>query len=370
MGELRTRYSQAELLASHSFAEPNVVGGIRCHGGFDEDGRYLSPRMLHRGPAIAAWEQARAKRFGTPQLDIELSAWPGAYPSVDQARFLLSEGVREPVVATLTRIGTVEGFGAYLRHAPVPDLRRCFVEDVEGTAMAHLAGGLFEAHARDEAGHGEEAGHRQMWFAARDLAFENPVSEEQTQALMARMGLGQGYGSGGAGSAGGGSGGGAPRRLVADIDPELEVLIQRMARLLLIEISAFHTFAWAEELLSDAELVAGEGRAATIVSWIRSDEEPHVAYLKVVLSEMRDRTFAGPGGRRVPGTQVVGRIWEAARSESLGPTRRASMDFALGEVERALASHPRRAEVLEEFHRRGRFRPGPDGQWVATGEAA
>ena len=35
--------------------------------------------------------------------------------------------------------------------------------------------GLYEAHARDEAGFEDEGGHKQMWFAARDIAFENPV---------------------------------------------------------------------------------------------------------------------------------------------------------------------------------------------------
>lgn len=58
----------------------------------------------------------------------------------------------EPIIATLTRIGTVEGFGAMIRHAAVPDWRRVVDEDTTGTALAHVASGLFEAHARDEAG--------------------------------------------------------------------------------------------------------------------------------------------------------------------------------------------------------------------------
>ena len=39
-----------------------------------------------------------------------------------------------------------------------------------------------------------------------------------------------------------------------------------MIRVLFIEISAFHTFAWAEEWMSDTELVAGDGEAARLVS--------------------------------------------------------------------------------------------------------
>ena len=65
-----------------------------------------------------------------------------------------------------------------------------------------------------------------------------------------------------------------------DIDFDLESLIERMIRLLLIEISAFHMFAWAEEVLSDPDLVAGDGEAARLVSYIRADETPHVEYLR------------------------------------------------------------------------------------------
>ena len=78
------------------------------------------------------------------------------------------------MISTMTRVGTVEGFGAFLRYSPIPDLQANFDEPIKGTAMAHLGGGLFEAHARDEAGYEDEGGHKQMWFAARDVAFERP----------------------------------------------------------------------------------------------------------------------------------------------------------------------------------------------------
>jgi hypothetical protein len=123
-----------------------------------------------------------------------------------------------------------------------------------------------------------------------------------------------------------------------------------MARLLLIEISAFHTFAWAEEVLSDTDLVAGDGEAARLVSYIRSDETPHVAYLKTTLSEMRDRTFLGSSRRRYAGADMVGRIWDRAVGESLGARREANVALALSEVDHALDGHPRRADLLAEFH--------------------
>src|ERR1700694_4341137 len=215
-----------------------MVNGTRCHGGFSAEGKYQSPRMLNRGPAIDAWRSARQEDFQTPLLDIALSSWPGAYPNVAQAKYLLSEAVRQPLIASLTRIGTIEGFGAMLRYSPVPELSTSFDDDVRGTAMAHLTGGLFEAHARDEAGFEDEGGHKQMWFAARDMAFENPVTVEQTEVLLRRMGITGGYAGPSGGSAAPDPAAIRRQQMQArmltdtDIDVDLEMLIMRMARLL------------------------------------------------------------------------------------------------------------------------------------------
>src|SRR4051794_40972749 len=297
---MQVDWSYDELLETHPVAEPLIAGGVRCHGGVQGDGTYVSPRTKNRWPAIRAWQEQRAGQFGTPILDIALDTWPGAYPSVPQAKFLLREGVRDPIIGRLTQIGTVEGFGSMIRYSPIPDLLRCFAEDVRGTATWHLGRGLYEAHARDEAGYKGEGGHKQMWFAARDIAFERPLTEDQTQVMMDRM---FGYG----GPAGAGS---SAEPMFADIDQSLELLMQSMARLLLIEISAYHVFAWAVEVLSDTDLVGGDGEAAKLVSYIRADEAPHVEYLKTTLSEMRDRTFVGESGRTIPGSTVVGDMWE------------------------------------------------------------
>ena len=42
--------------------------------------------------------------FGTDILDAPLESWPTSYPDVAQAKYLISEGVRLPMIATLTRI--------------------------------------------------------------------------------------------------------------------------------------------------------------------------------------------------------------------------------------------------------------------------
>src|SRR3546814_10515709 len=91
-------------------------------------------------------------------------------------------------------IGTVEGFGAMIRFLAPPDMQRFFDDDIRGTALDHLSKGLVEAHARDEAGHGDEAGHDRMWYAVRDIAFENPVTQDETERMLRRMGISFGAG--------------------------------------------------------------------------------------------------------------------------------------------------------------------------------
>jgi hypothetical protein len=181
-----------------------------------------------------------------------------------------------------------------------------------------------------------------MWFAARDVAFEHPVTEDETERMLVRMGITV---------AGGGAGPTvAPPRLVPDVDGDLELLVERMIRLLMIEISAFHTFAWAEELLADGTLVAGDGEAARLVSYIRADETPHVEYLKTVLSEMRDRTVRTTAGGRMAGGDFVGPLWDRALADSLGPRRDAFVTTFDNELAHALGTRPDAADLLAEFH--------------------
>ena len=178
-----------DLLASHSYREPLLIRAVRCHGGYDDSGNYVSPRTLNRVPAIRAWQERYRKEFAYPLLDRALEDTPPNYPNVAQAGFLLRNRIREPMIRTLTRIGTVEGFGASIRLGAVEDVQRHFVEDLFGTATAHLTRGLYEAHARDEAGFDDEAGHKQMWWAARDIAFENPPVEDLTVQMRRAMGM-------------------------------------------------------------------------------------------------------------------------------------------------------------------------------------
>jgi hypothetical protein len=348
MTTLQTEFSESELLADHTIVEPLIADGVHCHGGFDERGVYVSPRTKNRLPAIGAWEEQRLEQFSTPILDVPLETWPENFPNVAQSKFLIRQGAPEPIITALTRIGTVEGFGAMLRHLPTPDFPRCFDEDITGTAIAHIDHGLFEAHARDEAGYGDLAGHNQMWFVARDLAFEHPATEDLTVRMLTRMGIDP-----------------TPktpaqveqirqkavneRVLPHDIDYTLETVVGRMIGLLLIEISAFHGFQWAEAVLSDTDLVAGQGEPAALISYIRSDETPHVAWLRTALSEMRDRTWIGSDGRRHAGKDMISLLWDQALSDSIVLRRRENINFFVAELEHTLAGRPDRDDVLDEM---------------------
>jgi hypothetical protein len=291
-------------------------------------------------PGIEAWQAKHREEFGKEVLDIPLETWPEHFPNVAQARHLITAGVPEPLIATLTRIGTVEGFGANIRFLQPGNMQRHFDESIKGTTIDHLGRGLFEAHGRDEAGWEEEAGHKDMWFAARDIAFENPTAKVDIDAMLARMGFGQ-PGSGGPSF--------FERLLPDDIDPNLEAIAGLMTRVLLIEIQAFHTFKWAEAWLSDSSLVAGGGEAAELVTYIRGDETPHVGYLKTGLTEMRDRTWIGQSGKKYSGEDMFGRIWDRALDNSLGAGRAVTRKAALGEVEHWCGQRPNGAEILEGF---------------------
>src|ERR1700729_954557 len=65
MATAQVEFTEEELLADLMVAEPLIAGGVRCHGGFDDDGRYLSPRTKFRLPAIAAWGEQNSERFSS-----------------------------------------------------------------------------------------------------------------------------------------------------------------------------------------------------------------------------------------------------------------------------------------------------------------
>ena len=326
-------FTAEQLLDSGSYDEPLIAGGVRCHGGFDADGAYRSPRTIHRGPAIEAW-QARLVAEGHELVAIDPALMPPQYPNVEQARLLLQEGVRDPVVRRLTIISIVEGFGAVIRDVRVPPLGELLVEPIEGTALAHLRAGLFEAHARDEAGYRDEGGHKQMWEAARDLALESP--KIPPDVLMRMMGQGPGRRRG-------------RKRAFPRIDEQLEAMLATMVQVMAVEVFAMGAFDWGERLLSDPEVSAEPERAGALVGYIRSDETPHVEYLRTALSEVAARSVRTVDGGTLPGREIVRGLLHATLRGLTGERREAQRSELRDATLEALKGHRNPTDLLERF---------------------
>ncbi len=331
--DLPLEYSRDELLDSGPYTEPLIAGEVRCHGGFEADGSYRSPRTVHRAPAIRAW-QAKLERSGHPLLAIDPGLMPPQYPNVEQAKLLLEEGVRDPVVRRLTIISIVEGFGAIIRDLRVPDFDSVIVEPIAGTALAHLGKGLFEAHARDEAGYRDEGGHKQMWEAARDLALESP--KIPGDVLLRMMGQGPGRRR-------------ERRRAFPQLDEDLEAMLATMAQVLAVEVFAMGAFDWGERLLSDPDVSAAPEAAGAMVGYIRSDESPHVEYLRTALSEVAARTLRTVDGKTLAGRDVVRDLLHRTlrgltrerREEQRGDIRQSVID--------SMQAHRQPKSLLERF---------------------
>jgi hypothetical protein len=129
-----------------------------------------------------------------------------------------------------------------------------------------------------------------MWEAARDLAFEKP--RVPPDVLLRMMGQGPGRR-------------GERRRALPRLDVDLEALLATMVQVLAVEVFAQGTFDWGERLLSDPEVSADPRGAGTLVGYVRSDESPHVEYLRTALSEVAARTLRSMDGDVVPGREVV-----------------------------------------------------------------
>jgi len=328
----RLEYSREELLSDVPYEETLVAGGVRCHGGFT-GGHYVSPRTLHRQPAIAAW-QARLRSDGQPLVHLPVEYVPPHYPNYPQAKLLLQEGVRDPITRSLTIISIVEGFGARIRDVALPDLGAEVVEDLEGTCVAHLGTGLFEAHARDEAGFRDQGGHKQMWEAARDLGLAKPEIPEDVLLQMMM--------------------GGRPRaerkRLFPELSSRLEDAITMMAGVLVVEIFAEDVFEWAKSLLGDPEVSADPEGARAMVAHIQADEKPHVEYLRTALSELRARTLRSADGKKqVAGATVIDAIF-AAQLRGMASNRPArEREDVRGAIHRVIADEARASSLARRF---------------------
>lgn len=294
----RLSYSRDELIASHPFARPHEAAGYALHGGFDGRGDYVSPRVLHRWPAVKAWSEALTAR-GFPLLEAEttLLKYPN-FPNVDQQRLLLENGLGQSFWNSLTTTGVIEARGRNLALFDAPDLQSIVVENISETACGHLAKGLFEAHGWDEGGGDARTpnlgAHDAMWFAVRDTVFgadAYPIPEVPESISRPE----------------------AATRELPQLAPQFEALIKMMMNVLLIEVRAESFFAFCCQVLRDPanfrDRRDAAEQAARIVERIRQDEQIHVGYLRAALSEMRSFTFKTADGGRISGATFLDPLW-------------------------------------------------------------
>jgi hypothetical protein len=317
------RYSRDELMRSHPYARPHEAAGYRLHGGFVEDGAYVSPRTLVRVPAVQAWGEALQAR-GWPLIDASAALLKrGSYPNFEQHRFLLSEGLCRSLWNSLSITGIIEARGQALCRLEPPDFQALIEEDIGETATGHLGAGLFYAHGADEGGDPARPGegaHDAMWFAARDLVFGKdawPVPE-------------------------------APPSISRDVEvPQLPAGVEQLVKLLMdvlmIEIGAEVFFALCCRIFRDPGLFtdrrADAELAAVMVERIRADEQIHVGYLQTAISEMRSFTWRGTDGRTWPGAEIIDPVWarmvpwhgETSRELGARRTREALESYVLAE---------------------------------------
>ena len=331
----RLTYTRDELLATHEYAAPHVVGGRTLHGGFLADGSYMPPRSFGRVPALAAWEEALRARGGQPFPASSELLGGVRLPNTEQRIVLMRNGILDDFWNMLTVVGKIEARGAFIGLFPVPDLDEWIVEDTSTMAIGHLTTGLFEAHGIDEGGVPAAGigGHDEMWCAARDLAFgPDAFADVEPQPGLARE---------------------DGQRYLPEVPQEVEDLFSFIANVLTIECRAEIGFAETQAILRTPGLFGERSAdallAAEIVGRIRTDEEIHVRSLNLYLGELQSVTLRTLDGGTIAGSELVDRFWD-------GMVRWATVDKPLLDAENArrrladrIACEPEGDRILAEF---------------------
>lgn len=321
--------TREQLLRSHDYARPQVEAGYRLHGGFLGDGRYASPRTLVRTPAVERWADA-LQANGGQLIDVSRGILPTpTWPSYEQSKLLLRNGLDRTFWTSLTTTGIIEGRGGALCQVTAPDFQRLVEEDLSETATGHLGKGLLWAHGADEAGDPTDratGAHDVMWFAVRDLVFDKDAYPVPEAPRATRT---------------------EPERQMPQIPPEHENFVKFLMSLLVVEVRAESFFAHCCALLRDPELFVDRREraehAAEIVERIRQDESIHVRYLQVFLSELRQFTFAG-----TKGAAFIDPIWNRVRG-FVQPERQRAMHAAIQAEAEAKLGPQKARRLLADF---------------------
>ncbi|MCP4006580.1 MAG: hypothetical protein GY725_20570 [bacterium] len=329
-------YSESEIMSHHDYAREHVVGGERVHGGFDAQGNYLSPRTRVRLGAVDAWTAALRER-GNEIIPVDPAIVERErYPSEEQMKLLLREGVERVFWDSLTITGLLEARGRVLAEMSFPDLQEIIVEDISEMGIGHLNKGMLKSHGVDEGGEpGNSIGaHDVMWFVVRDLAF----GPKDFPMATAPEFLGRPD---------------AEKRLAPEIPEECERLILFMMNLLMIEYGAESLFSFNQRILRTTELFsdrrAQAEEAAQIIERIRQDEVIHVTSLRANLGELRSITFKSVGGGTVKGAEIIDRLFRTITHFVLVEAPKLQIDDQRKAIHGRILEHPNGVRILERF---------------------
>jgi hypothetical protein len=176
-----------------------------------------------------------------------------------------------------------------------------------------------------------------MWEAARDLALDTPPvpSDVLMRLMTGRRGAGR-------------------QRCCPQLDEAFEELLAVMVNVLVIEVFAADTFRWAEDVLGDPTVSSRPREAAAVVGYIRSDEAPHVEYLRTALSELRACALRGTQGETVSGAASVDALLARTLGVLTSQRPRLQREETRADIAAAVAHHrdaaglQRRFDALEE----------------------
>jgi hypothetical protein len=134
-----------------------------------------------------------------------------------------------------------------------------------------------------------------------------------------------------------------------DVAPELQLLVRAMVQILVIELLAYHTFAWASDVLGDPCCSHDATFARATIDHIRCDEDLHVGYLRCALAELATMTVRSPDGGTVRGSELVVAASRSALDNQTGARFERVLDYRLAQVRAELDAHPDGARLTAEF---------------------
>ncbi|MBV1878597.1 MAG: hypothetical protein KUG79_13215 [Pseudomonadales bacterium] len=331
----RLIYSKQEIEAERDYAVPHIECGLKLHGGFDTEGNYIVPRSKYRFEAVKNWmDQLESNGTELVAATTELLTEPN-FPNVEQQIFLVKNGIEQPLWDSLTIAGLIEGRGRLLAEFEAPDFQPIIVEDISGTALAHMNKGLLTSHGWDEGGRLETGlgGHEVMWFAVRDLIFgkdKYPIPTAPTS--IARE---------------------STDREMAQLPPEHEMIVSLLMNVLMVEVRAERVFSFYEDVIGDESLFvdrrAEAKHAIKLVNRIRIDEAVHVDWLRTAVTEFRSSTIKTVTGEQVSGASIMDPVWEKMIRWHAVDVHTANLENNVQALDEKILAAPNGADIIDEF---------------------